>query len=79
MDIVNALALLNLNLRRSVGDKSAPSKYEPIYNYPGSPFAPPPTKRSLISTADRLGGYRPGTRDEIRGWLAARGLPTPPA
>ena len=77
MDVVNAISLLNLNMRRAVGDKSAPSKFEPIYDYPGSPFAPPPTKQSLISTADRLGGYKPGTRAEIRAWAIARGLPAP--
>lgn len=75
IDTLNALWMLNHNLRRAAGDKTA-RKFEPLRSYPGSPFDPPP-RAPLLDVGAQLGGYKAGSRADITAWLQRRGLPTP--
>jgi len=77
IDTLNAIWLLNLNIRRAFGDKKA-RKYEPLRSYPGSPFDPPP-KQTLLDPGASLGGYVRMSRADTVAWLQARGLPVPQA
>lgn len=76
IDQLNALMLLNLNLIRAAGDKSAAGKFEPLRSYPGSPFDPAPAQ-ALFSPGAALGGYQRMSREQTVEWLRGRGLPVP--
>lgn len=75
MDTVNALVLLNHNIRRIAGDKSA-RKFSAPYVWPGSMWETPPPVE-ILGASQRLGGYKRMTTDETVAWLRSRGLPTP--
>lgn len=74
VDQLNALWLLNHNLRTVNGDKRA-GKFKPLRSYPGSPFEQDQSEK--FKPGDAMGGYRRMSPAVAIEWLKSRGLPVP--